>query len=86
MVEVGLVDRGAGETVFDMDVNVVFSQAELRFLAVGVDGDKSTAAMLAAGDECAASSSFRRCRFSFSSSFAVAIGRAPVSFHVLSTF
>ena len=51
MIEISLIDRGAGETVFDVDVDVILAQAQFRFLAVGVDGDKSAAGIFAAGDE-----------------------------------
>ena len=51
MVEVGLVDGGAGEAVLDVDIDVILAQGELRFLAVGIDGDQGAAGVLAGGHQ-----------------------------------
>src|SRR5205814_2488679 len=43
VVEVGLVDGGAGEAVLDVDVDVVLPQLEAGLLAVGVADDEAAA-------------------------------------------
>src|SRR5262249_37758711 len=49
VVEVGLVDGGAGEAVLDVDVEVELAQADPGFLAVGGDGAEGAAGVAAGG-------------------------------------
>ena len=51
LVEIGLVDRGAGKTVFDMHVDVVLSQAEPCFLPLGIDRHQAAAGIAAGGHQ-----------------------------------
>ena len=43
VVEIGLVDRGPGKTVFDMHVDAVLPQAEPRFLPLRIDRHQAAA-------------------------------------------
>ena len=45
VVEIGLVDGGAGEAVLDVNIDVKLAQAELRFLAVRIEGDQFAPAL-----------------------------------------
>jgi hypothetical protein len=49
VVEVGLIDGRAGEAVFDVNIDAIGAQAQLRFLAVRVADNQSAAGVLAGG-------------------------------------
>ncbi len=46
VIEVGLIDRRASESVFNMHVDVVLAQTQFGFLPVGIDGNDGSTGII----------------------------------------
>ena len=45
VIEISLIDGGAGEAVLDVNIDVELAEADLGLLAVGIAGDEGAAGM-----------------------------------------